>query len=547
MILPIDQRCDVLVVGSGIAGLMAALEAAGAGCAVTLLTSTKLFSGSSFYPGTWGLGLIGPEDEADRADLAHTIQEVGCHMADPAMVEAFVAGIRPAIEQVRTMGVKLRRAVQKDQREYIPCFDHKNRDWNGLEFDSVREVFSRRIDELGIQVVEGCQVLELAGRDGRVSGCVALHRGQLRYFGCRALVLATGGYGSLFRYHLCTEDVAGVGQALALGAGCTLVNMEFMQMMPGYISPAPKTIFNEKTFRFVHMRKNDGGGLLPPGAETDRVLDLRSGHGPFTSRLDSKAVDFALFRAFLEDERGVEVTYSDALRRDPPEFITTYFDWLRQAKGLTVDDPIHIGVFAHAANGGIRIDPDAFTGVPGLFACCEVTGGMHGADRIGGLSTANGLVFGGKAGRSAAASCVGAPQPPERWGLEGRQCTDPEGTFRALQQLMFEKAMVLRSESGLRGALDRIGELEQRLDRRPSQDPGAIAAERVMTARLTTARCVLSAALLRRESRGSHYREDFPQQDPAQERQILVRREEGVTARFADLSEEEKRDHTCCD
>lgn len=68
-----------------------------------------------------------------------------------------------------------------------------------------------------------------------------------------------------------------------------------------------------------------------------------------------------------------------------------------------------------------------------------------------------------------------------------------------------------------------------------------------MTARLTTARCVLSAALLRRESRGSHYREDFPQQDPAQERQILVRREEGVTARFADLSEEEKRDHTCCD
>ena len=390
-------------------------------------------------------------------------------------------------------------------------------------------------------------MLELAGRDGRVSGCVALHRGQLRYFGCRALVLATGGYGSLFRYHLCTEDVAGVGQALALGAGCTLVNMEFMQMMPGYISPAPKTIFNEKTFRFVHMRKNDGGGLLPPGAETDRVLDLRSGHGPFTSRLDSKAVDFALFRAFLEDERGVEVTYSDALRRDPPEFITTYFDWLRQAKGLTVDDPIHIGVFAHAANGGIRIDPDAFTGVPGLFACGEVTGGMHGADRIGGLSTANGLVFGGKAGRSAAASCVGAPQPPERWGLEGRQCTDPEGTFRALQQLMFEKAMVLRSESGLRGALDRIGELEQRLDRRPSQDPGAIAAERVMTARLTTARCVLSAALLRRESRGSHYREDFPQQDPAQERQILVRREEGVTARFADLSEEEKRDHTCCD
>lgn len=533
MILPIDQCCDVLVVGSGIAGLMAALEAAGAGCAVTLLTSTRLFSGSSFYPGTWGLGLIGPENEDDRADLARTIREVGCHMADPAMVEAFVEGIHPAIEQVRAMGVKLRRAVQKDQREYIPCFDHKNRDWNGLEFDSVRQVFSRRIEELGIQVVEGCQVLELVRRDGRVSGCVALHRGQLCCFGCRALVLATGGYGSLFRYHLCTEDVAGMGQALALDAGCTLVNMEFMQMMPGYIAPAPKTIFNEKTFRFVRMRRNDGSELLPPGAETGRVLDLRSGHGPFTSRLESREVDFALFRAFLEDERGVEVTYSDALRREPPEFITTYFDWLRQAKGLTVDDPIHIGVFAHAANGGIRIDPGAFTGVPGLFACGEVTGGMHGADRIGGLSTANGLVFGGKAGRSAAASCVGAPRPPERWEMEGRQCTDPEGVFRTLQQLMFENAMVLRSEAGLRGALDRIDGLERQLDRRPSLDPRAIGAERIITARLTTARCVLSAALLRRESRGSHYREDYPAQDPALERQILVRREGDVNACFA--------------
>ena len=122
-------------------------------------------------------------------------------------------------------------------------------------------------------------------------------------------------------------------------------------------------------------------------------------------------MDFALFRAFLEDERGVEVTYSDALRRDPPEFVTTYFDWLRQAKGLTVDDPIHIGVFAHAANGGIRIDPNAFTGVPGLFACGEVTGGMHGADRIGGLSTANGLVFGGRAG----------PQRPPAWARRRRR------------------------------------------------------------------------------------------------------------------------------
>lgn len=546
MFLPINWHCDVLVVGSGIAGLMAAIEAAEAGCAVTLMTSAKLFSGSSFYPGTWGLGLIGPEDRADQADLVSTIQEVGCGMASQEMAETFVDGIQPAIEKVRAMGVRLRQAVQKDQREFIPCFDHKGRDWNGIEFDSARQVFGKRLEELGVQILERCEVLQLVRSEGRVCGAVVCRQNELHYLGCRALVLATGGYGSLFRYHLCTEDVAGIGQALALEAGCSLVNMEFMQMMPGYISPAPKTIFNEKTFRFVHMRRNDGGELLPPGAETDRLLDLRSGHGPFTSRLDSREVDLALFRAFLEDERGVEVTYSDALRKAPPEFITTYFDWLREAKGLTMDDPIHIGVFAHAANGGVRIDPEAFTGVPGLFACGEVTGGMHGADRIGGLSTANGLVFGGKAGRSAAASCLGTPQPPEQCAFEGHSCTDPAGTLRALQQLMFQNAMIARSETGLNGALERLDALEAGLNRRPSADPRAIAGEREITARLTTARCVLQAALLRRESRGSHYREDFPQQDPAQERQIRIRRKnQDLSVHFAESPQEEKRKPIC--
>ena len=546
MFLPINWHCDVLVVGSGIAGLMAAIEAAEAGCAVTLMTSAKLFSGSSFYPGTWGLGLIGPEDRADQADLVSTIQEVGCGMATQEMAETFVDGIQPAIEKVRAMGVRLRQAVQKDQREFIPCFDHKGRDWNGIEFDSARQVFGKRLEELGVQILERCEVLQLVRSEGRVCGAVVCRQNELHYLGCRALVLATGGYGSLFRYHLCTEDVAGMGQALALEAGCSLVNMEFMQMMPCYISPAPKTIFNEKTFRFVRMRRNDGGELLPPGAETDRLLDLRSGHGPFTSRLDSREVDLALFRAFLEDERGVEVTYSDALRKAPPEFITTYFDWLREAKGLTMDDPIHIGVFAHAANGGVRIDPEAFTGVPGLFACGEVTGGMHGADRIGGLSTANGLVFGGKAGRSAATACLGTPQPPEQCAFEGHSCTDPAGTLRALQQLMFQNAMIARSETGLNGALERLDALEAGLNRRPSADPRAIAGEREITARLTTARCVLQAALLRRESRGSHYREDFPQQDPAQERQIRIRRkDQDLSVHFAESPQEEKRKPIC--
>ena len=87
-----------------------------------------------------------------------------------------------------------------------------------------------------------------------------------------------------------------------------------------------------------------------------------------------------------------------------PEFVKTYFDWLREARGLTMEDPIQIGMFAHAATGRVWIAPD--TGVPGLFCGRRGHRGMHGADRIGGLFTANGLVFGGKAGSSAVAACT---------------------------------------------------------------------------------------------------------------------------------------------
>lgn len=525
------HSCDVLVLGSGIAGITAALTAAEAGRSVILACKGKLFSGSSFYPGTWGLGLVGPADESDEADLAATIEAVGCGMADPAMVRAFVAGIHPAIEQVRSMGVKLRRADNGGQKEYIPCFDHKHRDWNGIEFDSAREIFSRRLKELSVTVLPGCEALELVQTDRRVCGAVVAQGGSLCYLGCKALVLATGGYGGLFKYHLCTADVEGVGQSLALDAGCRLVNMEFMQMMPGYISPAYQTIFNEKTFRFTRLRCPDGRPLLNGAAK--ELLTQRSTHGPFTSRLPSKAVDLALFRAFLEDERGVEATYTEEMRSDPPEFVKTYFDWLRESRSLTMEDPIHIGIFAHAANGGIKTDPNAFTGVPGLFAAGEVTGGMHGADRIGGLSTANGLVFGGKAGRSAAEACAGTPEPPDEYLFHAASSGNVPEVLSTLQEAMFRNAMVIRGEEGLSAALGTVERLCANLSLCPSGDVHAIAQTRRLTGRLHTAEAILKAALLRRESRGAHYRADYPGEDPAQAFPIIISQDSGaIRARF---------------
>lgn len=520
MYLSLNRTCDVLVLGSGIAGISAAIEAAETGCSVVLACKGKLFSGSSFYPGTWGLGLIGPTDASDEEDLMQSIQQVGCNVADSKMVEAFVHGITPSIEKVRSMGIKLRRPNCETQREYIPCFDHKHRDWNGIEFDSAREVYAQRLNELGVTVLPNCEALELVCQNGHVCGAVLAMDQRLEYLGSKTVVLATGGYGSLFAYHLCTEDVEGLGQSLALDMGCTLVNMEFMQMMPGYITPAYKTIFNEKVFRFTELRTQEGKELLAPEQLT--LLEERSTHGPFTSRLASRGVDLAICQACKDNPNGVFASYSAELRRETPEFVKAYFDWLYETRGLTTEDTIQIAIFAHAANGGIRIDENAFTGVSGLFACGEVTGGMHGADRIGGLSTANGLVFGRKAGQSAAAIAPRLPEPPKSWEFRAYEVADRQTVLSQLQNIMAQHAMVVRTEDGLQSALNQVQVLSKNLIPIDSENVKAIAQSRRLLGRLQTAQAILQSALLRKESRGSHYRLDYPEQDSAQSRPIFV-------------------------
>ena len=544
MRLEYTKHCDVLVVGSGIAGIMAALAAAGVGRSVILASSGPVFSGSSFYPGTWGLGLIGPENEADQEDLVQSILEVGCGMADETMVRAFVAGIGPAIEGVKAMGVQLKAAADQNQKDFIPCFDRKHRSWNGLLFDSMRQVFSRKMEESGVEQLPGCELLQLIKTGERVGGAVICQKGELTAVRCGALVLATGGYGGLFRDRLTTDDVAGAGQWLALEAGAELVNLEFMQMMPGYLSPCRKTIFNEKTFRYTRLTGPDGRDILENECDRQALLECRSTHGPFTSRLASKRVDLAMVKAAqAAPEQGVTVTYGPQIRQDTPEFVRTYFDWLWEKKHLTMDDPVQIAPFAHAANGGVRIDANGFTGVPGLYACGEVTGGMHGADRIGGLSTANGLVFGKKAGESAAAFAAAQPAPKADGPVEfdARIIPDQAGRRRQMQDVMSECGMVVRSGEALARGIERLDQLTEGCEFTGGSDAAQIAASRRLWSQLHLARAILSVQRMRTESRGSHYRADYPDRDPALEKRILVRMQNGTAQAAFEQNLAEKR------
>ena len=400
---------DVLVVGSGLAGLTAAISAAEEGARTAIISRGRLCSGSSFYPGTWGLGLVAPEDEKDEADLEETILRIGEGMANPALVHTFTGKIMGSLEYLEHLGVPLREAKANKEREFIPCFDHKNRLWKGIEKPGSSQMMSKRLRELKVACLEHMTIIRLLKEGERVCGALAVKRKDegfsLVEILSPAVILATGGMGGLFTHRLTTDDVTGIGQYLALESGAKLFNLEFMQMMLGHVHPAPKTIYNEKMFRFSRFYGADKE-LFSEWEEEEREkqLELRSGYGPFTTRLSSKKVDLEIYKESQRRREGIRVVYQEEVKRHQPEFIKTYFDWLKEEKNLTMDDLVWLSMYAHASNGGIAIDEEAFTGVEGLYACGEVTGGMHGADRLGGLSSANGLVFGRIAGKAAARS-----------------------------------------------------------------------------------------------------------------------------------------------
>lgn len=513
---------DVLVVGAGLAGLTAAISAAEEGVKAAIISRGRLCSGSSFYPGTWGLGLVAPEDEKDEADLEETILRIGEGMANPALVHTFTGKIRESLEYLERLGVPLREAKANKEREFIPCFDHKNRLWKGIEKPGSSQMMSKRLRELKVACLEHMTILRLLKEGERVCGALAVKRKDegLSFVEILspAVILATGGMGGLFTHRLTTDDVTGIGQYLALESGAKLFNLEFMQMMLGYVHPAPKTIYNEKLFRFSRFYGEDKE-LFSEWEEEEREkqLELRSGYGPFTTRLSSKKVDLEIYKESQRRREGIRVVYQKEVKRHQPEFIKTYFDWLKEEKNLTMDDPVWLSMYAHASNGGIAIDEEAFTGVEGLYACGEVTGGMHGADRLGGLSSANGLVFGRIAGKAAARSERGKKEGAAAYYYQPLYVIlEAKKYLHTIQKLNQQHAMLIRSEKGSRNVLQELSKLQSQMERDkiPLEKTDCSMEELLRTVDLEAALeltlALHQAILLRRESRGPHYREDCP-------------------------------------
>lgn len=493
-----------------------------------MVVKGRLCSGASFYPGMEMVACQSCVGGEERALWLEEILRTSCGVASRALNRVYVENIAGAVERFPEIGVE--HAKRTDPK--VACFAERMRptyawgDWDGIRVQA-----RARLEEAGVEVMERTRLMAILKADGRVCGCVCANGEELFSLAAPAVILCTGGFGDLYQHNLNTPDVSGDGQALALAAGASLINVEFLQFIPGFLSPAYKTVFREMSMPYiVDYRQADGldlfGGYPIGAAERAECLRLRATHGPFSFETSARHFDIAMMRAIARcGGSGVAVRYDPRICEDDFSFIGPYVRWLRETRGIDIArDEIRIAPFYHAANGGVRIDDRAMTRVRGLFACGEVSGGIHGANRQGGMSTGSCLVFGELAGkhaadyaakaRPAAFTRSDAQSELERVYGSGEGRGDPEAVTNEIRSLMWEKASIVRSEATLSAALDALDALDGQYCAGRRVLEGATRNACVRAAHhLTNARALLTAMRNRRESRGAHYREDYPWHD----------------------------------
>lgn len=549
-------EADVVVVGGGGAGLRAAYDAAAAGARTVLILKGRLTaSGATAFGVAELAGFSVPDGAGDPLDspdvLFADIMRVGRGCSDPRLVRVLADEAVSAAADLERWRVEFV-LDPKTGKPLVAMGDFASRPRNRKIYHHGKPItvaLKAEIEKLGVTVVERTAVLGLLRSDRGVDGVLGITaEGKLLRINAGATVLATGGAGQLFELSLMPPDITGDGYAFGYRAGAELVNMEFMQAGFGTIKPALNMIMT--WFWAFNPKFVDGDGkpvlddVLPPGVTPQQVMKAKVKHYPFSTSDDSRWLEIGArkvmdagrvtelggFRLDLRDiDEGVLAPGSDLAVMWP---ITK--QWLLKKRVDVTREPLEVGLFGHAINGGLVISEHCETTVPGLFAVGETAGGPYGADRLGGNMLLNTQVFGKRAGRRAAE--VGRTRKPPRSGdatlpeidflFRARGSIPAREALRRVKTTMSRGVLVVRNERGLARAQDELEALRAEItaDRFQANDVMQLTDLSEAMNLLDVGTLMIAAARLRKETRGSHYREDYPHTDAQWAHPVIIRK-----------------------
>jgi succinate dehydrogenase / fumarate reductase flavoprotein subunit len=551
--------CNVLVIGTGAAGLRAAIAAHQAGCEVIVLGKRLAMDAHTVLAAggiNAALGSVDPQDSWEQ-HFADTVRE-GYFLGQPRTVELMAREAPAAVLELAAWGAPFARTAQGtlDQR-FFGAHTYRRTCYAGdATGRAVLSTLAGKVASLGIPIHEHQYVSHLlVHQDAPPAGGAApaaarrcfgamafdLQSGQRTVYLADAVVLAAGGHTRLWRRSSSRRDEnTGDGMYLALQAGCALADVELVQFHPtGMIAPESMagTLVTEAV-------RGEGGRLYNRLGER-----FMARYDPQRLELSTRdRVALANYTEIVEGrgtpDGGVYLDVSHLPKDVILQQLPRMYRQFMEAQLLDIArQPMEVAPTAHYSMGGVVVDPDSHaTAVAGLFAAGEVTSGLHGANRLGGNSLAETIVFGRRAGEHAARySATLELQPRSRAVIaaahddlnalvrEGDELARP--LQRALRDTMWECCGVVRDEPRLRRGLAQIKSLQAAaaaVDVRPSSEGFQdLALALDLRAALVVAEATILGALERRESRGAHQRADFPALDPAMAVNFHLRRQPG--------------------
>ncbi len=562
---------DVLVVGAGGAGLRAAVEASAQGARTALVCKSLLGKAHTVMAEggiAAALGNVWKEDNW-RVHFRDTMRG-GKLLNNWRMAQLHAQEAPDRVLELEEWGALFDRTkdgliLQRDFGGHRYARLAHVGDRTGLE---MIRILQQHAVHKGIDVYMECNLQRLLTDGGKIAGAFGYWResGKFVLFGARAVVLATGGVGKAWKITSNSWEYTGDGMALALDAGADLIDMEMVQFHPtGMIWPP-----SVRGLLVTEGVRGDGGTLknaqgkrfmfdyIPEFFRADTADTEREADAWYEDKKNRRTPDLLprdeVARAINSEVKAGRGTphggvFLDIASRRSAEYIkkrlpSMYHQFKELADVDITTDAMEIGPTCHYIMGGVRVEPEtAAATVPGLFAAGEVAAGMHGANRLGGNSLSDLLVFGRRAGAGAAAyaSRINARAIDDAqveaaarsmlgpFAAEGGE--NPYTLHGELQETMQALVGIIRTESELTEAIAKLDQLNERLDRVTVEgnrqfNPGwHLALD--LRSMFTISKAVARSALMRRESRGGHTRDDYPKTDPEWGKKNVVTRKRG--------------------